>query len=575
MGRRLGIVIGVNHYQDATFRPLQFAETDARAIAQWLTNPRGGKWVPSDVQLLLGAQASYEQVEQLITHVCVNVAESDDLVFIYFAGHGFLDEQNGEGHLALANTSYQQPTTALHLPSLTRYIIGRSHAAQVVVILDCFQTGKIWSIRRAGPYDSKPLLGPGMPNTLQQAGRMFLCSCRGNELAPETGERNLGMLAYRMIIGLGGQANDPATGQVTLQRLHAFLFNALAEQHRPQLFGQGPGPVILVGDIPSNPLLPPSFPGTPYVQPVARAQVVDQSTQGNAAATAGSLLSVTGKQQRQQSSMLLLRQAQQQMQNPGQALNTVEQVLQDEPTNVTALILKGQILGTVGRFQEALSVVEHVVRIDANNALAWSIRAALLTNMGQFLDALPAIERSIELDPRNPETYTIKATIMANLTPARDGLAHTQPSAALRARKRSGPRSFFIGVGIQILGLVIGIIGIALPFLQPDLPIAVAFLLESLGLALLCVNAARGSYLHGVTRLVLTFLTSLAAVGILGGLYKFGYHRILEVLRVHPSLLGAILFLVLWLALVATAPLLIAFGGFIAGIAGGMRRRRR
>src|SRR5215470_356960 len=139
MGRRLGIVIGANSYQDAAFRQLQFAENDARALAHWLVNPRGGNWGPANVQLILGAQATYDLTESQITHLCVNVAEPDDLVFIYFAGHAFLDEVNSEGHLGLTNTNHRQPTTALHLPSLARYVIGRSRAAQVLVILDCFQ----------------------------------------------------------------------------------------------------------------------------------------------------------------------------------------------------------------------------------------------------------------------------------------------------------------------------------------------------------------------------------------------------------------------------------------------------
>src|SRR5260370_32013540 len=92
MGRRLGLIIGVNKYQDAAFRPLKFAETDARVLAQWLVNAQGGKWSPADVQLILGAQATGELVESLITQVCVNVARPDDVVFIYFAGHAFIDE---------------------------------------------------------------------------------------------------------------------------------------------------------------------------------------------------------------------------------------------------------------------------------------------------------------------------------------------------------------------------------------------------------------------------------------------------------------------------------------------------
>src|SRR6266702_398647 len=136
MGRRLGLIIGVNKYQDAAFRPLKFAETDARALAQWLVNAQGGKWSPADVQLVLGAQASSELVESLVTQVCVNVG------------------------------------------SLARNVLGKSRASQILVILDCFQTGSVWNMRRSSLYDSKPVLGPRLLKALQQwKGRMFLCSC--------------------------------------------------------------------------------------------------------------------------------------------------------------------------------------------------------------------------------------------------------------------------------------------------------------------------------------------------------------------------------------------------------------
>src|SRR5437764_1026139 len=96
VGKRLGLIIGINQYQDTTFRPLQYAQNDARALAQWLVNSRGGNWNPSNVQLLLGEQATSELAETLIDQSCLNIAGHDDLVFIYFAGHSFLDEMNGE-----------------------------------------------------------------------------------------------------------------------------------------------------------------------------------------------------------------------------------------------------------------------------------------------------------------------------------------------------------------------------------------------------------------------------------------------------------------------------------------------
>src|SRR5438309_10816729 len=115
MGRRLGIIIGINSYQDPAFRPLQYAENDTRALAQWLVNTKGGNWAPADVQHVQGAYATHELIESLIIQMCVNVAGPGDLIFVYFAGHAFLDERSGEDYLALANTEYQQPWSGLHL----------------------------------------------------------------------------------------------------------------------------------------------------------------------------------------------------------------------------------------------------------------------------------------------------------------------------------------------------------------------------------------------------------------------------------------------------------------------------
>src|SRR5437016_8414151 len=128
--------------------------------------------------------------------------------------------------------------------------MARSQASQVVSIFDCFQTAQSWSKQRMSPYDFRPLMGPTVLNALQQTSdRLILCSCRGNEFTPEAREKKLGVFAYRMIVGLCGPASDPASKQVTLQRLNGFLFKSLDEQHRPQLFGQERTPVVLVGDM--------------------------------------------------------------------------------------------------------------------------------------------------------------------------------------------------------------------------------------------------------------------------------------------------------------------------------------
>ncbi len=126
MGRRLGIVVGVNRYQDNTFQPLQFAENDAHAFAQWLVNDKGGKWAPTNMQHVYGAHATKNLVESLILQTCLSEAQPDDLVLIYIASHAFLDTNSDGGYLALTDTSHSDSRTVLHIASLVQQIRVKS-----------------------------------------------------------------------------------------------------------------------------------------------------------------------------------------------------------------------------------------------------------------------------------------------------------------------------------------------------------------------------------------------------------------------------------------------------------------
>lgn len=591
MGKRLGLLIGINEYQHPAFQPLRFAENDARALAQWLVNSRGGNWNPPDLQLLLGAQATSELTEALIMQLCVNVADPGDLVFLYFAGHTFLSEANGDGYLAFANTHYQQPATGLPLQSLVRQAMLRSRAAQVILVLDCFQTGPTWSTQRSSPFDFKPLLDPTLHNALQQTqGRLLYCSCRGNQYASEVGEKNLGKLVYHMIIGLSGPAADLISEQTTLQSLHAFLTSSLDEQHQPQVFGQEQRPIVLVGDMP--PLAFPSFSGqesiytsspsssvqnAATIQPPTGSQLVgypQQSSVGLASAqmspsTSGQLSLEILEQNRKQQCMKLLNQARQmvQVQNIPEALNITENILQMAPDFIDALILKGQLLGAIGRFQDALPIANQVVQLDPANALGWSMRAALLANMGQFQEAAAAIERSLYLNPNDPEALAIRSTIQGNAGRILQFEYGQNPRLATSPfDHQGGPKSFLISTTILLLALIVGAIGASTLIVRPQLPIILAFLLESSALAVLCVTSARGAYLYGAKRLLLTFVISLLALGIVGGLYRFGYSWLVNRVIAFPPLIVPVLFLGFWLAAAAALPLLAALGGFIARI---------
>jgi len=626
MSRRLALIVGINQYQDTTFQPLQFAEQDARAIAQWLVNEKGGQWAPADVQFVQGVHATHTLIESLIKQLCLSMAGPDDLVLIYFAGHSFLDERSGIGCLALADTYYARADTALQLAPLAQQVMLHSRAGRILFFLDAFQYGSLWSIRRQSPFDMQPLPGAPMIQGLSQLNnRIVLCSCRGNEQVPERGERGMGQLMYRTIIGLSGQAQDTETGGISLQSLYRYLSQKLEPQQRPQVFGQAQGPFMLVGSdsppspsistsnpipvtpstpfgpsAPSAPPIPSTPPTSPFFQPAERGLFASQNEMRQATYTAtataqlspstyadlrqghttsGHLASPMVEQHRQQQSQMFLEQTQQalQMQQPFEALKAVNQALQVTPDDVTALTLKAQILGTVGQFQEALTTVDQLIQRNGANPLAWSMRAVILTNSGQHQDALKAIERSLELDSSNPETYTIKTNIMTNLAIQQSQEKGSNGNTLIESdRKRTTPRSFFVALGLQIGGMLMGIIGGVLPILRPTLPLWLSFLLEGFGLALLCVNATRGTYRHGFAHLVPPILTSLLMVGILG--VSFGdrtiYRKIIFELQAHTNFLLPILFLAGWLALAAFLPFILALIGLGARLVSGKSSKR-
>ena len=138
---------------------------------------------------------------------------------------------------------------------------------------------------------------------------------------------------------------------------------------------------------------------------------------------------------------------------------------------------------------------------------------------------------------------------------------------------RNNANSFLLSAALQVFALFIGSAGAAILVLQPHLPIIIGFVSESIGLSLLCILAARGAFLHGAGRLLFTLVLCLLSAAMLGGIYKFGYHTLLNKLVVFPPLIVPVLFLVFWFIAATVMPLLMGIGGFIGGLVPGVRRK--
>ncbi len=97
--RRWAVVIGISDYKYDNQRDpkgvpdLLYANRDAIAFANFLRSPSGGAFSPDHVRLLTDGQATVKEVKKAIG-VFLGKSLEQDLVIIYFSGHGAPDPTN-------------------------------------------------------------------------------------------------------------------------------------------------------------------------------------------------------------------------------------------------------------------------------------------------------------------------------------------------------------------------------------------------------------------------------------------------------------------------------------------------
>jgi len=106
-GKRWALVIGVSSYEDSRIDSLRYATRDAQVFYDWLVSPSGGRYAPSNLKLLLDKNATNERTKDALFNWLKQAIE-EDVVVVYFAGHGSPESRDAPHNLYLLpyNTRY-------------------------------------------------------------------------------------------------------------------------------------------------------------------------------------------------------------------------------------------------------------------------------------------------------------------------------------------------------------------------------------------------------------------------------------------------------------------------------------
>ncbi len=238
---RWAVVIGVGRYENSTIPKLQFASADAEALYQVLVTTAGFK---KDNVLLLtdttSKKPTLREVKWALGTFLARSAKKDDLVLIFFAGHG-APEVDPRGVESDGLAKYLVPSDAdpndLYSTGLPmdefQTIFERIEADQVVVFLDsCYSGaagGRTFSSRRTRNTRVDDIF---LERLTRSKGRAIVTASRASEVSLELPELGHGVFSYYLIQGLRGAADLDRDGVVTVQELYQYLEEQVARQSR-------------------------------------------------------------------------------------------------------------------------------------------------------------------------------------------------------------------------------------------------------------------------------------------------------------------------------------------------------
>jgi tetratricopeptide (TPR) repeat protein len=210
------LVVGISNYLN--INPLMYADDDADAFATWLIEQEICE--RKNVKRLIDSQATaanfYLELERFL-----NKAKANDRLYIYFAGHGDVENKIQAGFLLCYGTrpSPYAGSDVIDINMLENYVNAfTNNNTKVVLITDACRAGNL-----AGGLT-------GASNTLNSINTRFrnvikMLSCQPNQLSQEKlyPGGGHGVFTYHLLNGLYGLADSNGDKKISLRELDKYL----------------------------------------------------------------------------------------------------------------------------------------------------------------------------------------------------------------------------------------------------------------------------------------------------------------------------------------------------------------
>lgn len=224
-------VVGVSNYRETSIVDLEFAKADAVAVRSHYR----GLGVPADQVIeLVDESATLANIKRILgTDLVKHANNPDDLVLIYFAGHGEMEadrssaDSDGYSKYLLPYDANREDLfgSALSMEELSR-ILQRLHAERVVLIIDSCFSGAAGG---RTPYEpnitSRGVITDEFLARIASLGkgRVILTASGSREVARESNEHRHGVFTHFLLEGLRGAADIDRDGRIDVDEIYKYV----------------------------------------------------------------------------------------------------------------------------------------------------------------------------------------------------------------------------------------------------------------------------------------------------------------------------------------------------------------
>jgi branched-chain amino acid transport system substrate-binding protein len=218
---KIALLIGVSEYSEG-LRPISSAILDVEAMRRVLEHPDMGAFEQVTVLPNPDKGSMEKAVEVLFAD-----RQRDDLVLLYFTGHG-LKDQKARFFLSTRDTGRDQKgnfslaTTALAATKLQEYITDSRSQRQIIILDCCFSGALVQGMPIKGEFNIQEELGG--------KGRAILTSSSPIEYSFESEDKDLSIYTKYLVEGIEtGAADQDGDQLISVNELHEYASERVKE----------------------------------------------------------------------------------------------------------------------------------------------------------------------------------------------------------------------------------------------------------------------------------------------------------------------------------------------------------